>query len=74
MCALLIYFLSCEELVLLLFPLCLLCIQAGNAARRGPETNPGTIGPTLSATSPYFKQLFFQEWSILNFPSLPAEH
>lgn len=58
MCALLIFFLSCEELVLLLFPLCQLCIQAGNAARRGPETNPGTIGPTWSATSPYFKRLF----------------
>lgn len=40
MCALLIFFLSCEELVLLLFPHCLLCIQVTNAARWGAETEP----------------------------------
>lgn len=58
MCALLIFFLYCEELVLLLFPLCLPCIQAYAAACRGREMNLGTVGPALWATSTYVRWLF----------------
>lgn len=58
MCALLIFFLSCEELVLLTFPLSLLCIQAGTAACRGPEKRTrAPFWPCLTTPSTYFKWL-----------------